>query len=85
MVIGSTGMRRLLGKLLNIFQSLFNLTLPAINTSTQDYIPSCISGGDNGMSIRIPDEKEIKDVVFSLSSHSTAGPDGFSGTFFQSC
>ena len=34
---------------------------------------------------RAPMEDEIKNVVFSMSADSSAGPDGFNGKFFQTC
>jgi len=33
----------------------------------------------------IPNEAEIKEVVFGLNLDSTPGPDGFGGAFYQSC
>ncbi|XP_070004648.1 uncharacterized protein [Nicotiana sylvestris] len=67
------------------FQNFFNLTPPTINNSILNCIPFCILGDDNSMLSMVPGEVEIKEAVFSLSPHSTAGPDGFNGTFFQSC
>lgn len=32
-----------------------------------------------------PMEDEIKNVVFSMSVDSSAGPDGFNGKFFHTC
>nr|XP_016434202.1 PREDICTED: uncharacterized protein LOC107760632 [Nicotiana tabacum] len=79
------GDEKIAKKAVKYFQSLFNLTPPTINIFILDCIPSCISREDNDMLNKIPIEKEIKDFIFSLSPHSTAGPDGFNGTFFQSC
>lgn len=70
-------------KVVNYFQSLFNLTLPAINLSTLDCIPFYISEKKNATLSRMSDDKEIKEAVFSLSAHSIVGPDGFNGTFFR--
>lgn len=33
----------------------------------------------------MPDIEKVKHVVFSLSPHSVAGPDGLNGRFFQTC
>ncbi|XP_070032897.1 uncharacterized protein [Nicotiana tomentosiformis] len=71
------GDEKIVRKAVKHFQSLFNLTPPTINTSILNCIPYCISRDDNNMLSKIPDNKEIKEAVFSLSPHSTAGPDGF--------
>lgn len=33
----------------------------------------------------MPTREEVQNAVFGLSGDSVAGPDGFSGAFFQSC
>ncbi|XP_060179789.1 uncharacterized protein LOC132609695 [Lycium barbarum] len=50
-----------------------------------NHIPHLITEENNNMLTKIPKEEEIKDAIFNLSSESTAGPDGFNGTFFQKC
>ncbi|MCD9640779.1 Long chain acyl-CoA synthetase 8 [Datura stramonium] len=47
-----------------------------------DNIPHCISREDNIMLTKVPKEEDIKDAIFSMSSDSAAGPDGFN-TFPQ--
>ncbi|XP_057775017.1 uncharacterized protein LOC130993994 [Salvia miltiorrhiza] len=44
-----------------------------------------ITDQDNEMLSRIPNEEEITVAVFQLDSHSSPGPDGFSGRFFHAC
>lgn len=44
-----------------------------------------MSKEDNINLIVLPTEDEIKNTIFSLSAESSAGPDGYNGTFFQSC
>lgn len=34
---------------------------------------------------RLPDESEVRGVVFNLNGNSACGPDEFTGEFFQSC
>lgn len=57
----------------------FFLTL---NYSTA-LIPILISAEDNDFAHAIPEENKIKKAVFSLNPHSSAGPDGFNGFFYQ--
>lgn len=33
----------------------------------------------------IPEEEEIKDAIFNMSSNSVGGLDGFNGSFYQNC
>ncbi|KAH0773047.1 hypothetical protein KY290_010184 [Solanum tuberosum] len=40
---------------------------------------------DNKMLTELPNMEELKEVVFSMSSVSSPGPDGISGKFFQFC
>ncbi|VFQ64094.1 unnamed protein product [Cuscuta campestris] len=50
-----------------------------------EYIPNLITPEDNFMMGRIPDEAEIQKAVWDLSPTSSAGPDGFNGSFFRVC
>lgn len=34
---------------------------------------------------KLPDEKEVKNVVFSLNKNSVGGSDGSTGAFYQVC
>ncbi|XP_075089930.1 uncharacterized protein LOC142171470 [Nicotiana tabacum] len=40
---------------------------------------------DNDLLNAIPDDEEIRNVIFSINASSAAGPDGFNGTFYQKC
>nr|XP_009768439.1 PREDICTED: uncharacterized protein LOC104219445 [Nicotiana sylvestris] len=63
------------------FQQFFN-----INHHFNDRnIINCITGDDNEILTVIPDTEEIRDVIFSMSSTSTARPDGYNGKLFQTC
>ncbi|XP_057770827.1 uncharacterized protein LOC130990624 [Salvia miltiorrhiza] len=69
------------------FSSLFSETV-APNVTVQDILPILnkkILQHQNDLLTSIPTEEEIKAVVFDLAGDSAAGPDGFSGSFFQHC
>ncbi|XP_049394714.1 uncharacterized protein LOC125859004 [Solanum stenotomum] len=70
---------------ITIFQQQFMETNINQDYSMLDYIPLLISGEDNNAMIKLPDMEEVKMVVFQLDGNSAAGPDGFSGLFFQEC
>ncbi|XP_070025877.1 uncharacterized protein [Nicotiana sylvestris] len=77
------GDEKIAKKAVRHFQTIFNLTPTTINNFILDYIPHCISSEDNNMLSKIPEDNKIKDAVFSLSLHSTSGPNGFNGTFLR--
>ena len=48
-------------------------------------IPRIVSCEDNQMLEAFPTQEEVWATVFGLDPESSAGPDGFSGRFFQEC
>lgn len=48
-------------------------------------IPNIVSQEENASLIAIPEADGIKATVFSMDPHIAPGPDGFSGSFYQSC
>lgn len=68
---------------INHFKKLSNLPQPVIKHNVLICIPRCLTDFDNVILSSIPDETEIKNVVFSLSVDSRVGPNDFNETFFQ--
>lgn len=64
---------------------MFNIPTPHFDSSTLDCRTDTISLEENDKICQIPEELEVKVVVFSLNATSAAGPGGFNGTFFQCC
>ena len=46
-------------------------------------IPRLVTDEENERFISIPEEREIKNVIFSMPNSKTPGPDGFSASFFN--
>ncbi|XP_060202996.1 uncharacterized protein LOC132631439 [Lycium barbarum] len=67
------------------FKNQFNLNLIDKNSSIIECIPRIITTEDNNFLTKLPEEEEIKNVVFNMSMDSSAGPDGYNGRFFQVC
>lgn len=65
------------------FKNVFNMEQPTTNQSLMNYIPSLVNVEDNEYLIKIPDEEEIREAIFSMSSTSASWPDGYNGKFFQ--
>ncbi|XP_060190319.1 uncharacterized protein LOC132619425 [Lycium barbarum] len=53
--------------------------------SMLDKIPKMVTEEQNQQLYEMPDEVEVKRVVFGLNGDSAGGPDGFTGRFFQAC
>ncbi|KAJ6776827.1 REVERSE TRANSCRIPTASE ZINC-BINDING DOMAIN-CONTAINING PROTEIN-RELATED-RELATED [Salix koriyanagi] len=49
------------------------------------FIPNIITEEDNTFLTNLPDRNEVRTVVFECDANSAAGPDGFSGLFYQHC
>ncbi|KAJ6776826.1 REVERSE TRANSCRIPTASES [Salix koriyanagi] len=49
------------------------------------FIPKIITEEDNNFLTNLPDRNEVRTVVFECDANSVAGPDGFSGFFYQHC
>lgn len=79
------GDEKIAREVVKYFEDIFNLPKPAFNNSILDCIPHCIPEEENDKLAGMPTEEEIKVAVFRLSADSSAGPDGYSGTFFHYC
>ncbi|VFQ96753.1 unnamed protein product [Cuscuta campestris] len=64
----------------DIFEAVNEVEFKAVKA--QEYL---ITLEDNFMMGRIPNEAEIQKEVWDLSPTSSAGPDGFNGSFFRVC
>ena len=67
------------------FQKLFTSERQDRLPSVFDFQLPCVSQEDNDALQCLPALEEVKDVVFSLSSESAPGPDGFGVGFYQTC
>lgn len=62
---------------------MFNLPPNKIDQSILDVIPKCVNQEDNLQIAKCPQEAEIKEVILDMSPDNAAGPDGYSGKFYQ--
>lgn len=69
----------------NHFQEIFTGEKKHINEDILNCIPALVNQNQNESLQAFPDLDELKQVVFSMSTHSAAGPDGINGKFFQTC
>lgn len=67
------------------FHKLLSSEIHNIDPDMLTVIPHLISGGLNESLCMIPSAAEIKRTVFSLSSNSSPGPDGYTGSFYTFC
>lgn len=65
------------------FQKQFTQERDSTSFLLLSHIPKMVSYEENDLLCRIPDEVEVKKVVFNLKGESSSGPDGFFGKFFQ--
>ena len=71
---------------IGFYEKLYSTDNTITNSNlVETLIPSIVSVDDNAMLSAIPTNEEIKKAVFGLDPSSAPGPDGFNGSFFQSC
>ncbi|XP_049393529.1 uncharacterized protein LOC125857915 [Solanum stenotomum] len=68
-----------------VFQHQFQEESFERDFSMVENIPQLITSEENDRLTRLPDGKEVKRVVFQLDGTSAAGPNGYTGFFFQQC
>ncbi|XP_070036954.1 uncharacterized protein [Nicotiana tomentosiformis] len=66
------------------FHSVFTREEHHVDLSLLQLVPRMIGEDDNEKLTAPPTLEETKDIVFSMSIHSSPGPDGISGKFYQS-
>ncbi|KAH0696110.1 hypothetical protein KY290_013471 [Solanum tuberosum] len=69
----------------NYFSEQFKEENITIYFSMLDLIEKSITEEENEEMVRLPEQDEVKRVVFELNGSSAHGHDGFSGLFFQIC
>ncbi|XP_049369900.1 uncharacterized protein LOC125834791 [Solanum verrucosum] len=67
------------------YNMIFNLQHQFTDNSILDNIQRVITEEENSLLTIMPGLEEIKNVVFSMSSDSSSGPDGYSGVFYHKC
>lgn len=55
------------------------------NFEMVENIPTLITEADNVEMCKLPNNDEVVEAMFNLKLDSMCGPDGFTGSFFQSC
>lgn len=70
---------------INFYQKQFTQERDVCSFALLDHISELISDEDNEMLGAMPNDEEIKKVVFSLNSNSAGGPNGLTGRFYQTC
>lgn len=68
---------------LDYFRDLFSSSNPTFPVDLEGLIPNCISADDNISLCAIPDDIEIRDVLFQMGSYKAPGPDGMSVLFYK--
>ncbi|XP_059306523.1 uncharacterized protein LOC132057966 [Lycium ferocissimum] len=79
-----TSYRQISKAVVQHFENIFKSDEPT-QIQGLECIDRLITEEDNDMLTAIPNEEEIKNVVFAMDPNSCPGPDGYGGVFYQSC
>lgn len=69
----------------DFYREQFEETNDHADYAMLNVIPKLLSEEENDWLVRLPENDEVKKAVDELNRSSAAGPDGFSGLFFQKC
>lgn len=82
---GSTvyGQQNIQNETVAYFHNLYKLDNPRLRVKLMGVIPRLVTDEENERLISMPEESEIKNVIFSMPNSKTPRPDGFSASFFN--
>lgn len=69
----------------NNFKKQFTKETQQRDLSSLNFLSKIIDDADNKKQKMHPTMEELKEIVFSMSTHSAPGPDGVSRKFYHSC
>ncbi|XP_060974235.1 uncharacterized protein LOC133039370 [Cannabis sativa] len=76
--------RKQVAEVINLhFKELFTSGRPSIDDTFDELFIKRVDNIANENFVKVPSEKEVKEVVFDLHPLKAPGPDGFSGCFFR--
>ncbi|XP_060211804.1 uncharacterized protein LOC132639369 [Lycium barbarum] len=70
---------------ISFFQDQFAKEPDPSNFGILDHVPRMVTEEQNDRITVLPNKEEVKEIVFKLNGESAAGPDGFTGLFYQFC
>ncbi|XP_060182578.1 uncharacterized protein LOC132612299 [Lycium barbarum] len=70
---------------IRFFQDQFAKEPDPSNFGILDHVPRMVTEEQNDRITALPNQEEVKEIVFKLNGESVAGPDGFTGLFYQFC
>nr|GMD98895.1 uncharacterized protein LOC109164037 [Ipomoea batatas] len=69
----------------SFFERMFTTEVGGFDLTRLDCVPQLVTDGDNELLTDVPEEEEVKEVVFQMNATSAVGLDGFSGAFYKAC
>ncbi|KAK9289093.1 hypothetical protein L1049_017564 [Liquidambar formosana] len=72
--------------IVDYYTTLYSASSPTLHSDLVDsIIPQMVTEEENILLTSVPSAEEIRAAIFSMDPHSSPGPDGFNGFFFQTC
>jgi len=80
---GEEGQVQVAENVLTHYRNVFHAEVQRVPPLHIDNVPCLVSDDTNANLTRLVRDKEIKEVVFSLGSQKSPGPDGFNGMYYK--